>query len=96
MRNQVNRLVNCETANMNKTINAGLKQKENIEIIANTIGLHHLPPNLQQVAELRLNYPEISLKELGEMVEPKLGKSGINHRMRKLQEIAEELIGTKE
>lgn len=91
IRNKVNRLVNCETANLNKTINAAFKQKENIELIANTIGLEKLPPGLRQVAELRLENPDISLKELGEMTEPRLGKSGINHRMRKLEKIAEKI-----
>ncbi|MFZ7101303.1 MAG: DNA-binding protein WhiA [Peptococcaceae bacterium] len=91
MRNKVNRLVNCETANLNKTIDAAFKQKENIELIAGTVGLDKLPIGLRQVAELRLEHPDISLKELGEMIEPKLGKSGINHRMRKLEKIAENI-----
>ena len=88
MRNQINRLVNCETANLNKTINASLRQIENIRVIDQVIGLDKLPPTLGQVAQLRLENPSISLKELGEMMEPRLGKSGVNHRMRKLEEIA--------
>lgn len=95
MRNQVNRLVNCETANLNKTINASLRQIENIQLINRVIGLDKLPPPLKQVAELRLENPDISLKELGEMAEPKLGKSGINHRMRKLEEIASKMLKEK-
>ncbi|NLW23952.1 MAG: DNA-binding protein WhiA [Clostridia bacterium] len=91
MRNQINRLVNCETANLNKTINASFRQIENIRFIADTLGLEKLPANLKEVAELRLAHPDISLKELGEMLNPKLGKSGINHRMRKLEELAEKL-----
>ena len=95
MRNQVNRLVNCETANLNKTINASLRQIENIQLIESSLGLDKLPPPLRQVAEIRLNNPDISLKELGEMVEPPLGKSGINHRMRKLEEIANKILKQK-
>lgn len=92
MRNQVNRLVNCETANLNKTIDAAFRQKGHIELIAQTVGMDKLPSTLRTVAELRLDYPEVSLKELGTMMEPPLGKSGINHRMRKIEEFAEELI----
>ena len=91
MRNQINRLVNCETANLNKIIDAALRQKENIQLIDQTLGLDKLPPGLKQVAELRLEHPDISLKELGEMTDPPLGKSGINHRMRKLEKIAENI-----
>lgn len=91
MRNKVNRLVNCETANLNKTIDAAFRQKENIKLIAETLGLDKLPPGLKQVAEIRLEHPDISLKELGEMTDPPLGKSGINHRMRKIEKIAENI-----
>ncbi|MDK2824785.1 MAG: cell division protein WhiA [Clostridia bacterium] len=91
MRNKVNRLVNCETANLTKTINAAFRQKKNIELIAKTLGLDNLPPGLRQVAELRLEHPDISLKELGEITDPKLGKSGINHRMRKLEKLADKI-----
>jgi len=91
MRNQVNRLVNCETANLNKTVNASLKQIENIKLIQELMGLDKLPPRLQMIASLRLEHPDVSLKELGEMMEPPVGKSGVNHRMRKLEELAEEL-----
>lgn len=91
MRNNVNRLVNCETANLSKTVNAAVRQVESIRLIQNKIGLQRLPKNLREVAELRLNYPEESLKELGEMLNPPVGKSGINHRLRKIEKIAEEL-----
>jgi cell division protein WhiA len=91
MRNQVNRLVNCETANLNKTVDAAVRQVENIELVARTIGLQALPESLRQIAELRLEYPDASLKELGEMLQPKVGKSGVNHRMRKIDEIAEKI-----
>lgn len=88
MRNQVNRLVNCETANLNKSIDAAFRQIHNIEVIDQHIGLDKLPDNLRDIARLRVENPDISLKELGELLNPPLGKSGINHRMRKLETIA--------
>jgi len=88
MRNQVNRLVNCETANLNKSIDASFRQLKNIEIIDQHIGLQKLPDSLRDIALLRIENPDISLKELGEMLNPPLGKSGINHRMRKIETIA--------
>lgn len=92
MRNSVNRLVNCETANMNKTIDAASKQIENIQYIEDTVGLRALPDKLQEIAELRLKNPEISLKELGELVPSgPISKSGINHRIRKINEYADKL-----
>jgi len=91
MRNQVNRLVNCETANLNKTVNAAVRQVDNIKFIASTIGLDKLTPSLREMAEIRLEYPDISLKELGEMLEPPVGKSGVNHRIRKLEIIADKI-----
>lgn len=92
MRNSVNRLVNCETANLNKTIDAASKQLENIEFIKARVGLETLPEKLREIAELRLEYPDLSLKELGEIVPSgAISKSGINHRIRKLNEYAEKL-----
>jgi DNA-binding protein WhiA len=91
MRNNVNRIVNCETANLDKTLNASLRQIENIKYIKDTIGLDKLPAGLADIAELRLDYSEASLKELGEMISPAVGKSGVNHRLRKLDQIAENL-----
>ena len=91
MRNNVNRIVNCETANLSKTVNAAVRQMESIKLIQSEIGLKRLPQNLREVAELRLNYPEESLKELGEMLDPPVGKSGVNHRLRKIERIASEL-----
>ena len=91
VRNNVNRIVNCETANITKTINASVKQTENIEYIRDSVGLNRLPPNLREVAELRLNYPDASLKELGQMLTPTLGKSGVNHRLRRIEELAEDI-----
>jgi DNA-binding protein WhiA len=91
MRNNVNRLVNCETANLNKTVNASVRQIECIKFIKNTVGLKKLPLNLRQIAEARLNNPDCSLKELGEILDPPIGKSGVNHRLRKIEQFAEEL-----
>ncbi|MGL4989573.1 MAG: DNA-binding protein WhiA [Sarcina sp.] len=91
MRNNVNRIVNCETANLSKTVNAAVRQVESIRYIQKTVGLARLPKNLQEIAHLRLENPEESLKELGEMLNPPVGKSGINHRLRKLEKIAQEL-----
>jgi len=93
MRNKVNRLINCETANINKSINASLRQIKNINLIKRTIGLNCLPENLSEVAVLRLEHPDATLKELGEMLDPPVGKSGVNHRMRKIEKIAEKLEG---
>lgn len=91
MRNQVNRLVNCESANMNKTIDAAYRQRMNIELIQKYYGFEKLSEGLRAVAEARMEYPEVSLKELGTFMDPPIGKSGINHRMRKLEELADEL-----
>ncbi len=96
MRNSVNRKVNCETANINKTVNAAVKQVEDIKLIQNTIGFESLNEGLAQIAQLRLQYPESTLKELGLMLVPQVGKSGVNHRLRKLSEIADGLRENKE
>lgn len=91
MRNDVNRIVNCETANMNKTIDASYRQVEDIKYIMSTVGLSYLPENLRELAEIRLENTEISLKEIGEMLTPPVGKSGVNHRFRKIEQLAAEL-----
>ena len=91
MRNSINRRVNCETANIAKTVNAATKQVEDIMFIRKNYGLHKLPDNLRQVAEVRLAYPEASLVELSQLMDPPVGKSGVNHRLRKLSELAERL-----
>ncbi len=88
MRNQVNRLVNCETANLSKTVQAAVRQIENIRLLERTIGLDNLPPKLREVAELRLRHPDINLKELGALLGGGVTKSGVNHRLRKLDEWA--------
>lgn len=92
MRNSVNRIVNCETANLNKTIGAALRQVENIRFIENSIGLDQLPEKLREIARLRVEYQDVTLKELGEMVSSgTVSKSGVNHRLRKIDEIADAL-----
>ncbi|WP_312712079.1 DNA-binding protein WhiA, partial [Proteiniclasticum ruminis] len=91
MRNNVNRLVNCETANLSKTVNAAVRQVESIKLIEKEIGLGRLSKPLRDIAELRIEYPDESLKELGEMLNPPVGKSGVNHRLRKIEKIADEL-----
>ena len=91
MRGNVNRQVNCETANINKTVSAAVKQIEDIEFIRDTVGFESLPDGLAQIARARLLKPEATLKELGEDLEPPVGKSGVNHRLRKLGEMAEKL-----
>ena len=96
MRNSVNRQVNCETANLNKTVSAAVKQIEDIQFIKATIGFDQLPEGLTEIAELRLEQPQATLKELGQMLTPSVGKSGVNHRLRKLSLIAEELREHKE
>lgn len=91
MRNQVNRIVNCETANLTKTVDASLRQTESIRYIKEHSGLETLPKPLYEIALLRLDNPDVSLTELGRMLNPPLSKSGVNHRLRKIEKIAESL-----
>ena len=91
MRNAVNRRVNCETANITKTVSASVRQIEDIRLIEQTSGLSSLPPNLREIALARLDNPEIPLKDLGSRLNPPIGKSGVNHRLRKIAEIADKL-----
>ena len=91
MRNTVNRKVNCETANINKTVSASVRQMEDIIYIRDNIGFDKLPDGLKDVALTRLKYPDATLKELGGLLENPIGKSGVNHRLRKLSQIAEKL-----
>ena len=91
MRNSVNRKVNCETANINKTVSAAVKQVEDITYLRDTVGFEHLPDNLAEAALARLEHPDATLKELGETLDPPVGKSGINHRLRRLSEMAEKV-----
>lgn len=96
MRNSINRQVNCETANINKTVTAASKQVEDILYIENKMGFSNLSKGLEEIARLRLEQPEASLKELGGMLNPPIGKSGVNHRLKKLGSIAEQLRNQKE
>lgn len=91
VRNDVNRKVNCETANLNKVVGAAVKQLEDISYIEKTIGLSNLPEQLEEMARIRLEYPDKSLKELGSYFATPVGKSGVNHRLRKISSIAETL-----
>ncbi len=91
MRNSVNRIVNCETANLNKTIGAAVRQIDNIKLLQKEVGLENLPEKLREVAEIRLKHPEINLKEVGSMLKGQVSKSGVNHRLRKLDEWAEKI-----
>lgn len=91
MRNSVNRRVNCETANIAKTVNAAARQVEDIEYIRDCYGFRNLPAALREMAQVRLDNPDMPLKELGECFVPPIGKSGVNHRLRKLSELADKL-----
>ncbi|HJA23799.1 MAG: DNA-binding protein WhiA [Candidatus Limosilactobacillus intestinavium] len=92
MRNSVNRLVNCENANMDKVANAANRQVENIQFIDRHVGLNNIPEKLREIALTRLSHPEVSLKELGELVPGgPISKSGVNHRLRKLNAYADKI-----
>ena len=91
MRNSVNRRVNCETANITKTVNAAARQIEDIEYLRDHYGFQNLPENLRQIAEVRLDNPDAPLKELGSYLNPPVGKSGVNHRLRRISELADRI-----
>ena len=91
VRNKINRLVNCETANLTKTIFASQDQIQSIHLIQKTIGLENISPSLREIAQLRLAFPEATFKELGELAEPSLSKSTINHRLRRLNDLARKI-----
>ncbi|MBQ8857656.1 MAG: DNA-binding protein WhiA [Lachnospiraceae bacterium] len=96
LRHSINRQVNCEAANLGKTISAAVKQVEDIKFICSRVGLDNIPESLAETAKKRLEYPEATLKELGELMDPPLGKSGVNHRLKHLSELAEDLRSHKE
>jgi DNA-binding protein WhiA len=96
MRNSINRQVNCEAANINKTVTASSKQIEDIIYIRDNVGYGDLAEGLEDIANLRIQHPEASLKELGAMLLPPIGKSGVNHRLRKLSMIADHIREHKE
>ncbi|MBN2981494.1 MULTISPECIES: DNA-binding protein WhiA [Cohnella] len=91
MRNSVNRIVNCETANLNKTIGAAIRQIDNIKLLQKEVGLENMPERLREVAEIRLKHPDLNLKEVGDMLKGQVSKSGVNHRLRKIDEWAEKI-----
>ena len=91
VRGNINRKVNCETSNIRKTADAAAGQIEDLRLIEKKIGFGELPKTLDETARIRLQYPTATLQELGDLMEPPVGKSGINHRMRKLHLIAEQL-----
>ena len=91
MRNSINRQVNCETANINKAVTAAVRQIQDIELIRDTGGLERLPENLYEMAVCRLENPDTPLKDLGQLLDPPVGKSGVNHRLRKLSQLADQL-----
>lgn len=91
MKNRLNRLVNCETANLSRTIDAGVQQQEDIKLLVATLGLESLTPGLRDVARLRLEHPDATLEELGRLLSPPLGKSGVNHRLREIRRLVAEL-----
>ena len=91
LRNNANRAVNCDSANMERAIAAAARQAEAIERLIRTVGESSLPPALLETAKLRLQYPEVSLEELGKLLDPPVGKSGVNHRLRRLERMAAEL-----
>lgn len=93
VRNNVNRKVNCETANISKTVNAASRQIEDITFLKEHYGFQNLPDNLREMAQVRLEHADVPLKELGEYLDPPVGKSGVNHRLRKISELAESLRG---
>lgn len=91
IRNNVNRANNCETANLDKTISAALPQIEAVRRIEKTMGLDALPEDLRELCRLRADNPDYSLRELGEALDPPLSRSGVNHRLRRVLELAEKL-----
>ncbi|MGN0607458.1 MAG: DNA-binding protein WhiA [Oscillospiraceae bacterium] len=90
-RNRVNRVNNCEVANLDKTVNAAVRQRKDIELIDRVLGINSLSDGLQETARLRIENPEASLKELGQLHSTSIGRSGINHRLKKIAEIAESI-----
>ncbi|SDB59715.1 DNA-binding protein WhiA [Butyrivibrio sp. INlla16] len=93
MRNSINRRVNCETANITKTVNAASRQTADILFLRDHYGFENLPKGLEDMARVRLQYPDATLLELGKYLDPPVGKSGVNHRLRKLSELAEKIRG---
>ena len=95
VRNKANRISNCDTANIEKSIAAAAKQVDDIEFIEKTIGFGSLSEDLREIAEIRLENPDYSLRELGQALEKPISRSGVNHRMKKLSAIAEDIRNNK-
>ena len=91
VRNRVNRARNCDVANCNKTSAASVNQIQDIRLIESELGLDSLPATLREIADARLEYPEFSLNDLGEILEPPIGRSGVNHRLKRIRQIADKL-----
>ena len=95
LRNKANRVTNCETANIEKTVVAASIQTQDIQYILQKRGLEYLPEELQEIAQLRLENPDLSLRELGELLKEPISRSGVNHRLKRLSAIAQELRKTE-
>ena len=91
MRNRVNRVRNCDMANLNKTSAASVSQLQDIRLIESNLGLENLPDTLREIAEARLENPEFSLNDLGEILDPPIGRSGVNHRLKRIKQIADQI-----
>ena len=91
IKNRVNRRMNCDNANLDKTLNASFQQVEDIRYIFEHRGENYLPAELQELAEIRIENPDMSLRELCEALEAPISRSGVNHRLKRISEIAEEL-----
>ena len=91
MRNRVNRVRNCDMANLNKTSAASVSQLQDIRLIESNMGLENLPDTLREIAEARLENPEFSLNDLGEILDPPIGRSGVNHRLKRIKQIADQI-----
>lgn len=91
MKNNVNRIVNCETANLNKTVNASVMQIKDIKYIIEKNKFEELPENLKEIAKKRLENPDMSFVQIGQILDKKIGKSGVNHRLKRINQIADEL-----
>ena len=96
VRNNTNRRLNCDIANVGRSVNAASKQIEDILYIRDKVGLDALPESLKEMALVRVEYPEESFADLGSRLNPSVGKSGVNHRLRKISEFADDLRGEKE
>ena len=95
MKNKINRMVNCDNANIEKTLKAAERQIADIELIDDTVGLNSLPDNLQEIARIRYNNPDYNLSDLGNALNPPISRSGANHRLKKIGKIAEEIRSSK-